>query len=50
MEIALRSAYEVMSCLEIAVKLNYLKEEDFEVLIADSDEIAAMIVGFSKQL
>jgi len=50
LEIALRSIYEVMSCLEIAMKLNYLKEEDFEVLIADSDEIAAMIVGFSKQL
>jgi four helix bundle protein len=39
-----------MSCLEIAIKLNYLKEEDYERLIIDSDEIAAMIAGFSKQL
>jgi four helix bundle protein len=50
LEIALRSTYEVMSCLEIAIKLNYLKEEDYERLIIDSDEIAAMIAGFSKQL
>jgi len=50
LEIALRSTYEVMSCLEIALKLNYLKEENHNILIADADEIAAMIVGFSKQL
>jgi len=50
LEIALRSTYEVMSCLEIALKLNYLKEENHKILIADADEIAAMIVGFSKQL
>jgi len=50
LEIALRSTYEVMSCLEIALKLNYLKEKNHRILIADADEIAAMIVGFSKQL
>ncbi len=50
LEIALRSTYEVMSCLEIALKLNYLKEKNHKILIADADEIAAMIVGFSKQL
>lgn len=50
LEIALRSNYEVMSCLEIAWRLNFCKKEDYETLIAESDEIAAMIVGFSKQL
>jgi four helix bundle protein len=50
LEIALRSSYEVMSCLEIALKLNYMKEKNHRTLIADADEIAAMIVGFSKQL
>lgn len=50
LEIALRSSYEVMSCLEIALRLGYCKKEDYENLIAESDEIAAMIVGFSKQL
>ena len=50
LEIALRSDYEVMTCLEIAFRLNYSKKEDSEILIAEADEIAAMIVGFSKSL
>lgn len=39
-----------MACLEIALKLNYLKEGDYEKLLAEVDEIAAMIVGLSKSL
>jgi len=50
LEIALRSNYEVMTSLEIAFRLNYCKMEDFNRLTAESDEIAAMIVGFSKSL
>jgi len=50
LEIALRSNYEVMACLEIALRLRYCKKEDYKTLIAESDDIAAMIVGFSKQL
>ena len=50
LEIALRSDYEVMTCLEIALRLKYCRKEDFEKLIAEADEIAAMIVGFSKSL
>ncbi len=50
LEIALRSDYEVMACLEIALKLNYLNNKKSDKLIAEADEIAAMIVGFSKSL
>lgn len=50
LEIALRSDYEVMTCLEIAFRLNYCSKEDFDRLITEADEIAAMIVGFSKSL
>ena len=50
LEIALRSAYEVMACLEIALKLTYCNKEDFDKLSAEADEIAAMITGFSKGL
>jgi four helix bundle protein len=46
----LRSNYEVMTCLEIALKLNYCKKGDYQKLTSESDEIAAMLVGFSKQL
>ena len=50
LEIALRSAYEVMACLEIALKLTYIEKKDFDRFIAEADEIAAMITGFSKSL
>lgn len=50
LEIALRSDYEVITCLEIALRLKYCKQEDFDRLTKEADEIAAMIVGFSKTL
>jgi len=50
LEISLRSNYEVMTCLEIALNLQYCKEEAFERLTVEADEIAAMLVGLSKQL
>lgn len=50
LEIALRSDYEVMTCLEIVLRLNYLERSDYVRLVAEADEIAAMISGFSKSL
>ena len=50
LEIALRSTYEVMTSLEIAVRLDYCSKNDFNRLTAEADEIAAMLVGFSKSL
>ncbi len=50
LEISLRSDYEVMTCLEIASRLNYCKKEEYKRLITEADEIAAMLVGFSRQL
>jgi len=39
-----------MICLEIAFRLKYCGKEEYDGLIAEADEIAAMIVGFSKSL
>ena len=50
LEIALRSDYEVMTCLEIAFKLDYCNKDDHNRLLTEADEIAAMITGFSKNL
>ena len=50
LEIALRSDYEVMTCLEIAYRLNYCKQGEFDRLLSEADEIAAMIFGFSGKL
>lgn len=50
LEIAQRSGYEVLACLEIASKLSYCGKEDYERLTGEAHEIAAMITGFSKSL
>jgi four helix bundle protein len=50
LEIALRSDYEVMTCLEIALLLGYCNREDQAKLIVEADEIAAMITGFARNL
>ncbi len=50
LEIGLRSDYEVLTCLELALKLDYCQKEDYRNMAAQADEIAAMIVGFSKSL
>lgn len=50
LDIARRSTYEVISCLEIAARLNYCSGQDAERLSAEADEIAAMITGFSQGL
>ena len=48
--IARRSAYEVISGLEIAINLHYGNERELVVLIKSAEEICSMIVGFSKTL
>ena len=50
LEIALRSDYEVLACLEISLKLDYCNQVDFDRLSTEADEIASMIAGFSKSL
>ena len=50
LEIALRSDYEVIACLEIAVRLEYCSKNEFERLTAEGDELAAMIARFTKSL
>ena len=50
LEIALRSSYEVMTCLEIALLIGYCSPEEHARLLEEADEIAAMITGFAKNL
>ena len=49
-QIALRSTYEVMTAVEIALGLEYLSEERAGELLLETDEIAAMLVGLMKSL
>ena len=50
LEIALRSAYEVITCLEIALRLDYCNKQEYNKMVSQADEIAAMLVGFSRKL
>jgi four helix bundle protein len=47
---ALRSTYEVMAALEIGQRLGYCAPDHAQALLAESDEIAAMLVGLSRSL
>jgi len=44
LQIALRSAYEIMTATEIACDLDFLSRERADKLLRETDEIAAMIV------
>lgn len=48
--IARRSAYEVITAAEIAIKLGYGQEEENQKVIKEADEIVAMINGFIRKL
>lgn len=50
LEMARRSAYEVITALEIALRLRYSKEEPVASLNQEANEIAAMISGLIKRL
>jgi len=50
LEQALRSAYEVMTAIDIGRGLEFLTHERADQLLKELDEIAAMIVGLMKSL
>ena len=50
LEMARRSVYEVMTALEIALRLGYCQAKQRDELNQEADEIAAMISGLIKSL
>lgn len=50
LQISFRSIYEVITAAEVAILLGYGLKVDQENIIRESDELAAMIVGFMKTL
>lgn len=50
LHIAKRSAYEVITALEIAKNLSYGERNKIDVLIQEANEICAMIVGLIATL
>lgn len=50
LKISLRSGYEVITGLEIAIRLQYGNVQNNQKLISEVDEIGAMISGLLKSL
>ena len=50
LSIAHRSNYEIMCGVEIAKRLNYVTEDNFNLLLKNSNELSAMLFGFKKKL
>lgn len=50
LHIAKRSVYEVITGLEIAINLNYLKTEKISEPINEAEQICSMIVGLNRKL
>lgn len=50
LNIALRSAYEAMCGIEVAVRLNYCSTKEADVLLKDCDTVCAMISGLKRKL
>ena len=50
LEMARRSVYEVVTALEIALRLEYCEQAPFMHLTDDANEIAAMLTGLMHRL
>jgi len=50
LSISLRSTYEVMCGIEIAVRLKYCAEQNKTQLLSSCEELSAMITGLKKKL
>jgi len=50
LRISLRSVYEVITGLKIAINLSYGNKEEIENLVKEADEIGAMISGLIKSI
>ena len=50
LRIALRSVYEAITALKIAINLSYGNKEEIENLVEEVDEIGAMISGLIKSI
>lgn len=49
LDIALRSSYETVTALHLAIRLNYCESEFTNKLIADAEEIARMTTGLIRK-
>ena len=50
LDIAIRSAFECLACLDIALRNNFFSEEDYHTFSFQTNEIIAMLHGLKKAI
>jgi four helix bundle protein len=48
LDIAIRSAFESLACLDIALRAEYLNKSDYDTLSSQTNELIAMLDGLKK--
>jgi len=50
LDFSIRSGFECIGCLDIAIANDYIEKENYEKLLSDVNEIIAMLYGLKKSL
>jgi four helix bundle protein len=50
LDIAIRSAFESLACLDIALRNEFLSQTDYDAFSRQTNEIIAMVYGLKKSL
>jgi len=50
LDFSIRSGFECIGCLDIAITNGYLDKENYESILSSVNEIIAMLYGFKKSL
>jgi four helix bundle protein len=50
LDFSIRSGFECIGCLDIAIANDYIEKENYEKLLSDINEIIAMLYGLKKSL
>jgi four helix bundle protein len=50
LEYSIRSSFECKGCLDIALENEYLNRKEYQDLLAESNELIAMLYGLQKHL
>jgi four helix bundle protein len=50
LDFSIRSGFECIGCLDIAIANDYIEKENYEKLLSDVNEMIAMLYGLKKSL
>jgi four helix bundle protein len=50
LDYSIRSSFECKGCIDIALENNFINQTDYQMLLADTNELIAMLYGLQKYL